>query len=402
MPQSPHTISAARTDAEPALHPVHLPRTGQQLSNNIWLAPMAGTSDLTYRRICRRCGAGLTVTELVSARGIRYSGVEGANFRYLVIDPAEKPVWIQLFGFDPADFRSACEQIAAHPLLRQCSGIDINMGCPVKKVIQTGAGSALMRTPDTAAAIVRTVRETAEAAGTGWSVSVKIRKGFAAGDCAAPAFAVAMAEAGADLITVHGRTADQLYSGTADWRCIAETRAALRAAGYTLPLIANGDVTDAASARAILRATGADGLMIGRAAQGNPWIFRTVTGALAGPAGAGSGAARAQKSAPADAVRPPADTPAGSTAGAAARPEADEVKSVILEHLDGLIGQRGETVAVREMRAQLAAYFKHTYGAAAFRRQIGQVSTRSDVCRLVDAWAADQRAPAPAGLPSDL
>lgn len=375
MPQPPHT-TAARSAAQPLLHPVLLTRTGRQLPNNVWLAPMAGTSDLTYRRICRRYGAGLTVTELVSARGIRYSGVEGANFRYLVIDPAEKPVWIQLFGFDPDDFRSACEQIAAHPLLRQCDGIDINMGCPVRKVIQTGAGSALMRTPDTAAAIVRAVRKAADAAGTGWSVSVKIRKGFGPGDCTAPAFAVAMAEAGADLITIHGRTADQLYSGTADWDAIAKTRAALRSAGHILPLIANGDVTDAASARAILRATGADGLMIGRAAQGNPWIFRAVTDALSASAGAGS-------------VQTQTGTSSGKAA-AAARPPADEIRSVILEHLDGLIGRRGEAIAVREMRTQLAAYFKHTCGAAAFRRQIGQVNTRSGACRLVDAWAGMQ------------
>lgn len=348
---STHTSSAA--PATSLYHPVLLPRTGTLLPGNIALAPMAGFSDLSFRRICRRHQADLCVTELASARGIRFNGVGGANFRYLEIAPDERPVFIQLFGFDPEDFTIATRAILDHPLLSNCDGIDINMGCPVKKVTQTGAGSALMKTPELAASIVSAVRAVCDEVGK--PVSVKFRKGFTRADNTAASFALRMAEAGADMITVHGRTTDQMYGGEADWSCIAEVVDALRNHGHRIPVFANGDVTGPESARKILEITGTDGLMIGRAAQGDPWVFeRTRAGLLGLPA--------------------------------PAKPSPEQVAAVILEHLDGLIAQLGERVATREMRSQLTSYFRGCKNATGLRRLSGQVATRDDVRDLLEGW----------------
>ncbi|HHX37286.1 MAG TPA: tRNA dihydrouridine synthase DusB [Clostridiaceae bacterium] len=352
-----HTEKQNTKIIESVLHPITLSRTGQTIENNIWLAPMAGTSDLPFRSLCRRFGAGLTVTELVSARGIRFSGTEGGNARYMAIEPAAGPVWIQLFGYEADDFAAACEAILAHPLYSQCDGIDINMGCPVKKVVRTGAGSALLERPQVAAAIVQAVRTALR--GTGKSVSVKFRKGFAAHSCTAPDFALRLAEAGADLLTLHGRTTAQMYSGAADWQSIKATAQALNEHGIDIPLIANGDVDSAAAVSAVIRETGAAGVMIGRAAQGKPWIFKTIVQTLQG---------KSQRFSP----------------------TAEVICKIVMEHLDGLIELCGESVAVREMRAQLHDYLKGSHKAASFREQSVKVVTRSDVIALLTNWCRAQ------------
>ncbi|MGI6077878.1 MAG: tRNA dihydrouridine synthase [Fastidiosipilaceae bacterium] len=359
MPNS-KIIGDNKIIAPSLLHSVSLPRTGQIIENNIWLAPMAGTSDLPFRSICRRFGAGLTVTELVSARGIRYSGTEGGNARYLAIDPKAGPVWIQLFGYEAKDFTAACEIILAHPLYSQCDGIDINMGCPVKKVVRTGAGSALLENPKVAVEIVKAVKKALH--GTKKSVSVKFRKGFASGECKAPLFAVQLAAAGADLLTLHGRTASQMYSGNADWESIGLTVEALQNNGFKIPLIANGDIDSTSSVKTVLSKTGADGVMIGRAAQGNPWIFKTIRQELLGQ-------------------------------GSLTPPTPREKITVIMEHLDGLIQLCGEAVAVREMRARLHDYIKGSHRAASFREQSVKVSRRSEVVALLTEWNQAQDLP---------
>lgn len=316
--------------------------------NNVFLAPMAGASELGFRKIARRLGAGLTVTELVSARGIRYGGINRKNFRYIEIDPDENPVFIQLFGFDPEDFVAACTTILEHPLLSQCAGIDINMGCPVSKVIKTGAGSALMKTPSLAAEIVRRCRPLLHAVKK--PLTVKFRKGFAKTENTAAEFARYMVDAGADMLSVHGRTAAMMYAGEADWACIGEVVQAVREAGVETPVIANGDIKSMETMQAALSQTGAQGVMIGRAVQGNPWLFRTLTG------------------------------------GTLYTPDIDERCAIIMEHLDSLITTRSERVALPEFRKTLAWYTKGTPGAVEIRRKAVQVTTRDDVLALLAEW----------------
>ncbi len=329
------------------LHPLQIGPL--QLDNNLALAPMAGTTDLSFRRICRRLGAGLTITELVSARGICHDPQLRRNWRYLAIDPAEAPVAIQLFGADPDDFRQAIGQILSHPILGQCSLIDLNMGCPVAKVVKGGEGSALMRTPDLAARIIEaSVRA---AASFGKPVTVKFRKGWDDQSVNAAAFARRCAEAGAAALPIHGRTRQQMYSGRADWQVIGEVKAAVR-----IPVYGNGDIDSPAAAARMIRETGVDGVMVGRAAQGDPWIFQRLAAALADPA------------------------------EFLPLPGPDEKIPVILAHLDGLIALNGEPVAVREMRKHLVFYLKGTRQGASLKNRAMAAATRSEILAVLEEW----------------
>jgi len=334
------------------LHPLQIGAV--RLENNLALAPMAGTTDLAFRHICRRFGAGLTITELVSARGICHDPQLRRNWRYLAIDPQELPVAIQLFGADPADFRQAVSQILGHPVLGLCSMLDINMGCPVAKVVQNGEGAALMRTPDLAARIVDACVQAAAPAGK--PVTVKFRKGWDDDSVNAAAFARLCESAGAAALTIHGRTRRQMYSGQADWSIIGEVKSAVR-----IPVYGNGDIQSAAAARQMILSTGVDGVMVGRAAQGNPWIFRQIALELA----AGSGAESLL-------------SPSG--------PSAAEMMPVILEHLDGLIALHGEPVAVREMRKHLNAYLKGIPRGSELKKRAVLVSSRAEIQGLLEEW----------------
>lgn len=322
------------------------------LPNNLALAPMAGTTELAYRRICRRFGAGLTVTELVSATGICHDKALKRNWRYLAIDPAEAPVAIQLFGGNPDDFAKAIVLILEHPILGQCSLIDLNMGCPVTKVVGRGEGAALMKTPDLAARIIgASVRA---AAPFGKPVTVKFRTGWNSEMINAPAFARVCEAAGVAALTVHGRTRAQMYSGQADWQVIGEVKSAV-----SVPVFGNGDIDSAATARRLMSETGVDGLMVGRAAQGNPWIFQWLASALADPSGLG------------DAAR--VITPA-------------EKIPVILEHLDGLIAMHGEALAIREMRKHIICYLRGTQHSAALRNQAMAALTKAEIEVVLEHW----------------
>lgn len=334
---------------KPLLHPLSIGPV--HLENNLGLAPMAGTTDLAFRRICRRYGAGLTITELVSARGICHDPQLRRNWRYLAIDPAELPVGIQLFGSDPADFDQAIAIILAHPVLGQCSLIDLNMGCPVNKVVRSGEGAALMRTPDLAARIIeRSVR--AAAAGNK-PVTVKFRKGWDEGNSNAVEFARLCESAGAAALTIHGRTRQQMYGGKADWTVIGEVKAAVG-----IPVYGNGDATSPEAIRQLILATGVDGVMIGRAAQGNPWLFRQAAEVLA----------------------------ANGAAAKPMLPPPSERVPVILEHLDGLIALNGESVAVREMRKQLIFYFKGTPQGATLKNKAMTAANRQEILAVLDEW----------------
>lgn len=233
------------------------------------LAPMAGVSDEAFRTLCREQGADLTYTEMVSAKGLSYANEKTRHLLHLSV--GEDQVAVQLFGHEPdvmADQARWVEQEMGETL----AYLDINMGCPARKIVSKGDGSALMKTPDLAAAIVRAVSAAVE-----HSVTVKFRRGWAEGDETCVEFARRMEDAGAVAVVVHGRYALQLYRGRADWDAIARVKAAV-----SIPVVGNGDVKSGADAVALVERTGCDAVMIARAAEGNPWVFAQCKAALAG------------------------------------------------------------------------------------------------------------------------
>jgi len=250
------------------------------IENPICLAPMAGFSSLPFRVICTEMGAAYCPTELVSARSIKYNGV-ARSARYSRIDPArEKIPVLQLFGSEPEDFPAALERLLADPDYEGLKMIDINMGCPVPKVVKTGSGCALMREPAKAAKIVEATIKALHDAGVNIPVTCKTRIGFDDRDKGGPDFVRALAEAGASMICIHGRTRPQMYAGYADYDAIAAMTEAVKPTG--IPVFANGDIKDGKTALKALERTGADGLMVGRAARGNPWVFRKILDELEG------------------------------------------------------------------------------------------------------------------------
>ena len=233
------------------------------------LAPMAGVSDEAFRTLCREQGADLTYTEMVSAKGLSYANEKTRHLLHLA--EGEDQVAVQLFGHEPdvmADQARWVEQEMGETL----AYLDINMGCPARKIVSKGDGSALMKTPDLAAAIVRAVSAAVE-----HPVTVKFRRGWAEGDETCVEFARRMEDAGAAAVAVHGRYALQLYRGRAEWDAIARVKAAV-----SIPVVGNGDVKCGADAVALVERTGCDAVMIARAAEGNPWVFAQSKAALAG------------------------------------------------------------------------------------------------------------------------
>lgn len=304
------------------------------LQNNIILAPMAGVSDLPFRLLCARQGAAMVCTEMISAKAIFYKNKNTEEL--LRIHPEEGPVSLQLFGSDPDIVSEMAKRIEERPF----AVLDLNMGCPVPKVVNNGEGSALMKNPPLAGKIIeKTVRAIQK------PVTVKIRKGFDQNSVNAVEVARIAQESGAAAVAVHGRTREQYYSGEADWDIIARVKEAVR-----IPVLGNGDVKDGASARRMLEQTGCDGILIGRAAQGNPWIFREIVADLEG------------KEIP-------------------ARPGRQEIYEMIVEHARLLEAYKGEYVAVREMRKHMAWYTAGFPHSAQLRRRINEMETMS---RLVE------------------
>lgn len=318
----------------------------EALRRPAFLAPMAGYTDLPFRRIAAREGSAMQTTELVSAAGICHAGPEKSR-RYLAAEPeAEGAVLIQLFGSKPEEFLQAAEILLADPRYRGVSGFDINMGCPVPKVVKSGAGSALMQEPERAFEIVSRLAPLLHA--EGYLLGVKMRRGFAGEEETAPETACLMAEAGADLICIHGRFREQYYAGAADWGVIRRAEEALRERGLReqVLLIANGDIRDAADYERCIRETGADAGAVGRAAAGKPWIFRAF-----------------------------AETPKPE-------PDAEEQALIIREHAEASARFLGEATAMREFRKILAAYAAGRPQARLLRREAGKISSLQDI----EAW----------------
>ena len=324
---------------------------GIKLPGIVALSPMAGVSHIAYRGICREMGAAYAPTELVSARSIRYNGLE-KSMQYLRIDPETEGITaIQLFGAEPDDFTAAIEKIMEDPVLSKVDIIDINMGCPVPKVVKTGAGSALMNSPKTASDIVKTCKKALEGIARHIPVTVKTRTGYDASDKGKPDFAKALADAGCDMLCVHGRTRPQMYTGECDRKAIALMREAVM--GYDIPFFANGDVTDGPSAKALMEECGADGVMIGRAARGNPWIFSEVAAYLDG-------------------------------SGDIITPDEQERKETLLRELEGRCRWCGEEIAVREFRSVMPFYVKGLRGAAKLKVRLCSALTVNEVKEILE------------------
>lgn len=298
------------------------------LDNNLILAPMAGVTDLPFRLLCAQQGAGLVCMEMVSAKAIYYGNKNTKEL--LTIHPKEGPVSLQLFGSDPDIISEMAKRIEERPF----SILDINMGCPVPKVVKNGEGSALMKNPKLVEEIVtKTVRAIRK------PVTVKIRKGFDDSTVNAVEIARIAQESGASAVAVHGRTREQFYSGRADYEIIARVKQAL-----SIPVIGNGDVTDGPSAQRLLGETGCDGVMIGRGVRGNPWIFREIVHYL-------------------------------ETGKTIAAPSGEEVCRMILRHAAMELEYKGEYTAVREMRKHIAWYTAGFPHSASLRRSINAIET---------------------------
>ena len=307
---------------------------GVKLKNNIILAPMAGVSDLPFRLLCARNGAGMVSMEMISAKAIMYNNKNTESL--LAIHPDEGCVSLQIFGSDPEIISSQVLRIEDRPY----DILDINMGCPVPKVVNNGEGSALMKDPVLAGKIVEAVVKR-----THKPVTVKIRKGFADGELSAPEIAHIAQESGASAVTVHGRTREQYYSGKADWDAIAAVKDRVN-----IPVIGNGDVTDGESAKMMFEQTGCDGIAIGRAAQGNPFIFREVLHFL-------------------------------ETGEKLERPSNEEIYKTVEEHARMMLEYKGEYTGVREMRKHLSWYSAGMPGSAAMRGRINEMLTMEDIIK---------------------
>lgn len=306
--------------------------------NNVFLAPMAGITDLPFRLICKEFGVGMMTTEMVSAKGLLYENVKTNDLLY--IDPKEHPIGAQLFGSDPKILSEMAKQVEQS----EVDFIDINMGCPAPKITKNAEGSALLKNPELIGEIVYAVSNALTK-----PLTVKIRKGFDETCINAVEVAKIIEQAGASAIALHGRTREQFYSGTADWDIIKEVKK-----NISIPLIGNGDIRTPEDAKRMLDYTGCDAVLIARAAQGNPWIFKRTVHYL-------------------------------ETGELLPEPTFEERVPVILKHAKLLEAYKGEYVGMREMRSHLTSYVRGVHGAADLRRTLTTVETYADVERLLEA-----------------
>ncbi len=306
------------------------------LENNLILAPMAGVTDLPFRLLCKEQGAGLLCMEMVSAKAIYYNNRNTESL--MEIDERELPVSLQLFGSDADIMSEMAKKIEEKPF----AILDINMGCPVPKVAGNGEGSALMKNPALVREIVSKVVKAIEK-----PVTVKIRKGFDDTSVNAVEIARIIEDCGAAAVAVHGRTREQYYSGQADWDIIRQVKEAV-----AIPVIGNGDVTGPESAKKMLEETGVDGIMIGRAARGNPWIFKQISEYL-------------------------------KTGTLLPKPSLEEVREMMLRHARMQLECKGEYTGIREMRKHVAWYTAGYPNSARLRAKINEVETYEELTALL-------------------
>ena len=309
-----------------------------ELDTPVALAPMAGISNLPYRVICRRFGCGLTVSEMVSAKGLLYKNEK--TFAMLQIDEAERPTAIQLFGSVPEELAEAARIVEA----QGADIIDFNMGCPVPKVVNNGEGSALMKTPELAGkileAMVRAVRI---------PVTVKLRAGWDEEHRNAVEIAKIAEASGVAAVAVHGRTRNQFYMGKADWEIIRRVKAAVR-----IPVFGNGDIFAMEDGLRMFKETNCDGVMLARGAYGNPWLFTQLRAALEGK-----------------------DIPVVT--------DEEKLRQIIL-HATALVDFKGEKVAIREMRSHASAYIKGLPRASEYRENFHKLGTLREMVDLVNSY----------------
>lgn len=307
-----------------------------EIDNPFVLAPMAGVTDLPFRKLCKEQGAGLICMEMVSAKAISF---HNKNTEALMeIDKSEHPVSMQLFGSEPELMARVAAEIEERPF----DILDINMGCPVPKVVNNGEGSALLKNPELIVKIVKSVSSAIKK-----PLTVKVRIGFENEPVDIVDIAKRVEDAGAAAIAVHGRTRQQYYSGTADWDTIRRVKEAV-----TIPVIGNGDVDSPEKAEALIKETGCDGVMIGRAVRGNPWLFRELNHYF-------------------------------ETGEKLPRPSVEEVREMILRHARMQIDLKGEFTGIREMRKHVAWYTAGMRHSAALRRETNLVSSYEELEKLL-------------------
>lgn len=310
-----------------------------EFENNVFLAPMAGVTDIAFRGLCKQMGCGLVYTEMISAKALFYGSENTKDM--MTISEEESPVAVQIFGSDPLVMAKACDFFNNN---KDISIVDINMGCPAPKIVKNGEGSALMKSPKLAAEIVKEVKKSSVK-----PVTVKFRKGFDSKNINAVEFAKELEQAGVDAITIHGRTREQMYEGRADWDIIRQVKKAVN-----VPIIGNGDVVTKEDAMHLLEDTGCDGIMIGRGAMGNPWIFKQIQQAINGEE--------------------------------IGYPTANEKINMCIEHYKRSIFYNGENIAVREMRKHIGWYIKGLENNKEIKDKVNYEKESKDAIEILENY----------------